>query len=232
MTDGKMNRKNKAGAVRKPLVIGAAVVAAVAALSVTVYAWFTNQRRLDTITKINAPTSLSIGAGAKEDSVYIDMGGIDVESGNEKHFVFCVFSDETAENYKIQLAHTTNIGFEYEIYKAVAGSGYVENYDVLYTAQDGQNYYYTKGETLSGGYINRDPVSLIADNTYHEKSYGNYSQVQKNAEPLYWQSKPAITPSNIVGTGFVDYYILRVSWASDVKNDKETDMVYITAGMS
>ncbi len=228
-----MNKRNKIGAYRKPFIIGAACLAAVAALSVTVYAWFTNQRRLDTITKINAPTALSIGAGAKEDSVYIDMGGIDVESGSEKNFVFCVFSDETAGDYKIQLAHTTNIGFTYEIYKATVGTGEVTaNYDVLYTDQSGNNYYYTKSSLLNGGYLNQEPGASIANTVYHEKSYGNYSEVQKNAEPLYWQSKPAITPSNLVGAGFVDYYILRVSWTEDVKNDKETDMVYITAGMS
>ncbi|MGN0577843.1 MAG: hypothetical protein ACI4J4_04405 [Ruminiclostridium sp.] len=223
-----MNRKNKTGAYRKPLIIGAAALAAVAALSVTVYAWFTNQRRLDAITKINAPTSLSIGAGAKEDSVYIDMGGIDVEAGNEKYFVFCVFSDTTAGNYKIQLAHTTNIGFNYEIYKS-EDNGTAESYTVLYTDQSGGAHYYTKGDKLDGRYINMDPVTLIAGDAYHEKSYGNYSQVQENAEPLYWQSDII---EKTAGTSFVDYYILRVSWTAGVKNDKETDMVYITAGMS
>ncbi|MGN0655242.1 MAG: hypothetical protein ACI4KR_00470 [Ruminiclostridium sp.] len=227
-----MNKRNKIGAYRKPVIIGAAAIAAVAALSVTVYAWFTNQRRLDTITKINAPTALSIGAGAKEDSMYIDMGGIDVDTGTYKDFVFCVFSDTTAGNYKIQLAHTTNIGFTYEIYKS-EDNGDENNVAVLYTDQNGGSHYYTKGDQLGGAYINRDPVTLIAGDAYHEESYGAYQKeyVQKNAEPLYWQSD-IIPPANTVGSGFVDYYILRVSWTAEVKNNKETDMVYITAGMS
>lgn len=235
MTDGKMNRKNKIWVYRKPLIIGAAAFAAVAALSVTVYAWFTNQRRLDTITKINAPTALSIGAGAKEDSAYIDMGGIDVEAEGEKKkdFVFCVFSDTTAGDYKIQLAHTTNIGFKYAIYKASEGSGTVVDYDVIYTDQSGGEHFYKKGSRLGddSNYLNISGIDpSIADNTLHQKTYGDYDYVQMNAEPLYWQSDN-ITPSQ-VGSGFVDYYILEVSWTADVKNDKETDMVYITAGMS
>ena len=101
--------------IKKPVLVTAIALAAAIGLSVTAYAWFTNQRRIATITKINAPTSLSIGAGAKEDAVYIDMGGIDVEKGRSKNFVFCVFSDDTLGDYKVQLAHTTNIGFEYTI---------------------------------------------------------------------------------------------------------------------
>jgi hypothetical protein len=31
---------------------------------------------------------------------------------------------------------------------------------------------------------------------------------------------------------FVDYYILTISWDEGAKNDKETDMVYLTAGRS
>lgn len=226
-----MKEKDKTRAYRKPVIIGAVSITAVIALSVTAYAWFTNQRRLDTITKINAPNSLSIGAGAKEDSVYIDMGGIDVDTGTYKDFVFCVFSDETAGAYKIQLAHTTNIGFTYTIYKS-ADDGNSENYAVLYTDQLGNPYYYTKKDRLIGDYINKELGTSIANTAYHEKSYGDYSEVQKNAEPLYWQNKDPIEPTPSGEGGFVDYYILEVSWDNTVENDKETDMVYITAGLS
>ena len=78
-----------------------------------------------------------------------------------------------------------------------------------------------------------DENTGIANGTYHEKTYGAYGSqfVQKNAEPLYWQSSPAITPA-AAGNMFTDYYILEVSWDSDkVTNNKETDMVYLTAGM-
>ena len=55
--------------------------------------------------------------------------------------------------------------------------------------------------------------------------------VQKNAEPLYWQNTDPIE-HQASELSFVDYYILEVSWDStQVVNDKETDMVYLTAGM-
>ena len=64
--------------------------------------------------------------------------------------------------------------------------------------------------------------------------------VQSNAEPLYWLANEegvnAMNPVN-VGTRsedgksfFCDYYILHISWEPGyVVNDKETDMVYLTA---
>ena len=64
-----------------------------------------------------------------------------------------------------------------------------------------------------------------------KKSYDEYTFVQKNAEPLYWQNTNPIE-HQAAELNFVDYYILEVSWNSaDVSNDKETDIVYITAGM-
>lgn len=216
--------------IKKPVLVTAIALAAAIGLSVTAYAWFTNQRMIATITRINAPTSLSIGAGAKEDAVYIDMGGIDVEKGRSKSFVFCVFSDDTLGDYKVQLAHTTNIGFEYTIYKSTE-SGTANSFDVLYTDSGNENHYYVKGEVLGGRYLNKDVVSGIANDSLHDKSYGTYENVQKNAEALYWQSD-VIQPTQSGVMGFVDYYILEVSWDSQVKNDKETDMVYIMAGLS
>ena len=72
-------------------------------------------------------------------------------------------------------------------------------------------------------------------------SRNNYSKIQENAEPLYWQSNDTLGS----GTDLVDYYILTVSWAKrpagqqedktndkykyiDDIEDKETDIVYIS----
>ena len=104
---------------KKRFTAAAISITALITLSITAYAWFTYQRRIETITKIAAPTSLAIGAGAKEDSSNIDMGGIDVtDTAQKKDFVFCVYSDTDVGEYKIQLAHTTNIDFTYTIYKS------------------------------------------------------------------------------------------------------------------
>ena len=228
-----MNKKRKLN--NKPLVIAALSLTVTLMLSATVYAWFTNQRRLKTMTRINSPSSLSIGAGAKEDSANIDMGGIDVtDAAGKKDFVFCVFSDETVGNYKIQLAHTTNIDFTYKIYKAVESDTPLINDDIIvYVDESKASHYYIKdSKELNGSYLNlNEGDSKTADGSLHEKSYDEYGFVQKNAEPLYWQNTDPIEHTE-AGASFVDYYILEVSWDSaSVSNDKETDMVYLTAGM-
>lgn len=231
-------KKDNKKSNNKPWIIAAVSLVVLLTATAAVYAWFTNQRKIDTITKVNAPTSLKIGAGAKEDSANIDMGGIDVtsETVKKKDFVFCVYSDSTVGNYKIQLAHTTNIGFKYTIYKAAESSTKPSEGDfVLYEdhTTEKNSHYYTKGAEISGAYLNQKEADKIANDTLHDKSYGTYSSVQKNAEPLYWQSTESIHPTTATGEkGFVDYYILEVSWEGvTIPNDKETDMFYITAGI-
>ena len=208
------------------------VSALICAGSATAYAWFTNQRKLATITKVNAPITLVIGAGAKESSLNINMGGINVEDeSGKKDFVFSVFSDESVEKYKLQLAHTTNIDFEYTIFKAEEHMSDPGNDRVEYTDESGNIRYYTKsGTALSGVFLNQN--GKIADKSLHDKSYDDYKKVQENAEPLYWQTADVIQPTNNNLSGFVDYYILEISWNDAVVNNKETDMVYITAGIA
>lgn len=219
---------------RKALLITAISLTAAFVLSTTVYAWFTNQRRLETMTRISSPSSLYIGAGAKEDSANIDMGGIDVtDATGKKDFVFCVYSDETVGNYKLQLAHTTNIDFTYTIFRATeSDTALITNDMILYVDESGVSHYYAKdGTALPGGYLNLGGDGKTANGTLHDKSYDGYDLVQKNAEPLYWQNRDPITHDQSMRS-FVDYYILEVSWnSSEVSNNKETDMVYLTAGM-
>lgn len=199
---------------------------------VMVYAWFTNQRKLATVTKVNAPSALVIGAGAKESSLNIDIGSINVEDeARKKDFVFSVYSDNSVEKYKLQLAHTTNIDFVYTIYKADESMSYQGSDSVEYIDEADNAHYYTKnGAALSGHYLNLN--GRIADKSLHSKSYDEYDKVQKNAEPLYWQTENEIQPTNNSVSGFLDYYILEISWDEDVSNNKETDMVYLTVGIA
>ncbi|MGN0115424.1 MAG: hypothetical protein ACI396_08850 [Acutalibacteraceae bacterium] len=218
---------------RKIMLSTAIIITLLLVACASVYAWFSNQRSLATMTKVQSPVTLTIGAGNKEDSKYIDLGGIDVEGENtSKDFVFCVQSASANGNYKIQLAHTTNIAFTYKIYSAKevadpSGDSVVTYYSEL----ENKDFYYKKGTEISGAYLNQDADSKIANSVKHTDTYGAYNNVQKNAEPLYWQNSTPIKPASSEN-GFVDYYILEVNWVKDsVKNDKETDMVYISAGM-
>ena len=77
----------------------------------------------------------------------------------------------------------------------------------------------------------------------HDLSYGDEKKenivdkrkVQRNNEPLYFLAEEngvkVMKPCNTLqNNDFLDYYVIRVSWkAGEVHEDKETDIVYLTA---
>ena len=176
------------------------------------------------MTKINEPHMLSIKAGDMQDIEQLELGTIDV-SGEQKYkdVVFCVYSDKEAEYY-LQLAHTTNIGFQYTIYEASLDN---EQGTIDYLGTK-----YTKRETLAGSYLNKESKTRYATDAYHTQTYGSYDHVQISAEPLYWRSTSQETlPAESNSDKYcVNYYILNISWGKEVQNNKETDMIYIMAG--
>lgn len=218
----KMEKKKK-----RQLVI-AVSLSVVLLVALPVYAWFTHKRSVALTTKINAPTQLYITAGNKESVANLEMADIDVENGSYKDFVFGIGGTDV-QNYQIQLAHTTNIPFEYEIYRAKSVSETDKSAEaVVYVSDSDGTFYYDKlGDSpISGKYINRDGSEILANSTLHEKSYDSYGNVQKNAEALYWQSVDlSVTDTE---DPFCDYFIIRVKWNDKVQNNKETDMVYLT----
>jgi len=215
-------------------------------------AWLSHQKRIATMAKINSPAKLSLKSGANEDIIQFKMAGIDTENGNYKDFVFCV-EGEDISNYNIQIAHTTNINFTYTVYQATPDIDYdpaVDNGGVEYITADRDSVYYMPANNaLSGAYVNEqnevfnisgnDVNRKIGTTQYAEPSYDDSSDArQKYAEPLYWQTNPAIIADGTAydidshERSFQNYYVLRVSWGSDVRNDKETDLIYITAQVS
>ena len=224
---GKFRKLEKKKKLQLVIAVSLLVVLLVA---LPAYAWFTHKRSIALTTKINAPTQLYITAGNKESVANLEMADIDVEEGSYKDFVFGIGGIDV-QNYQIQLAHTTNIPFEYEIYRAKSVSENDKSAEaVVYVSDSDDTFYYDKaGNTPVGGkYLNRDGTEILANNTLHEKSYDSYGNVQKNAEALYWQSDTL--PVKDGGQPFCDYYIIRVKWDKNetVKNNKETDMVYLT----
>lgn len=215
--------KNK----KRQLVIAVSLLV-VLLVALPVYAWFTHKRSIALTTKINAPTQLYITAGNKESVANLEMADIDVENGSYKDFVFGIGGTDV-QNYQIQLAHTTNIPFEYEIYRAKDVPEADKNNDtVVYVSNEVNKtfYYNIDGDKISGNYLNQNGSKILANSTLHEKSYDTYSNVQKNAEALYWQS--GVLPANDNSNPFCDYFIIRVKWNDKVQNNKETDMVYLT----
>lgn len=193
---------------RSLLLIAVLAVAIVLTLAAGTLAWLRYDRSLQTATMIQVPT-LSI-RGSTDDAIPIDLGEIDISGAGSKAVIFRVVSNP-GTRYLVQLAHTTNIPLTYTIYPAStdgAGSSVTEH---------GVTCYYS--DALSGAYLGQN-------GTQHAATYGTYGNVQDNAEPLYWQSE--VQTSNAEGN---DFYVLVVSWSGGSKNDKETDMIYLTAGI-
>lgn len=213
---------------RKKRAIAAVAVAALALVVLPVFAWLYMQRSMETITKVNMPYALLIGAGDAKPIQQLQLSNIDVSASKSKDVVFCVYSEKKSKSYDLQLAHTTNIGFKYEIYKASrpAAGASAENV-VSYLGKQ-----YKKGNLLVGSYLNKDGNSDNATNTYHGITYGEYSSVQKSAEPLYWKTtnQETLPEKKDDTTYYVNYYILHIFWDENVQNNKETDMIYLMAG--
>ncbi|MBO4692772.1 MAG: hypothetical protein J5659_00045 [Clostridia bacterium] len=218
-------------------------------LSLVAIAWFSYVRRMGAVAEITDPTAIFINAGNAEDVRYLDLGGIDVEGENSyKDFVFCIRGNHVS-NYKIQLSYTTNNQFDYEIYTAtmVTSPGAVPANPeslVVYDTHDGssgtQYYYAASGATpLPGSFLNKDTGAsekLAKNNdSYYEDTYtpggtnSTYDNRHKYAIPLYWHTSSSISPVMDANSDFCDYFILRVIWDSNSRNNKETDIVYIAA---
>lgn len=249
---------------KKIQLIIAVLLTVVVLIAAPTLAWFSYQRQIATMAKINSPAKLTIKSGHNEDVIQFEMSGVNVGDGKSvgsEYFVFCVEGEDIA-TYNLQIAHTTNIPFTYTLYKAhESNSGTVEyegasgtyHYALAEQFYDSESY---KSRGVYGGYINDSGNTnrTIADNNYTEKSYDtadynaleNGTHVQRYAEPIYWQTKEAIHSDwldnnsiqyNVYGTDdpehrFLNYYVLRVSWTADAfpeGNDKETDLIYITA---
>lgn len=181
------------------------------------------------MTKINEPHMLSIKAGDMQDIEQLELGTIDVSREQKyKDVVFCVYSEKAGQLYYLQLAHTTNIGFTYTIYKASK----TDSEGITYLGD-----HFKQGDVLSGNYLNMATGGKYATNAYHTTTYPaegspSYDKVQQSAEPLYWKSANQEALPQVSGTDsdYVNYYILRISWDETVQNNKETDMIYLMAG--
>lgn len=220
----------KKWSTKKTWAVTAIAMALLALLIVPVFGWMYMERSMETMTKINIPYALKLGAGNTRPIQELELSNIDV-SGEQKYkdIVFCVYSSQENREYDLQLAHTSNIGFTYNIYHAAKDV----NGSVNYLKEN-----YSQWAELKGRYLNKQADSKYATYEFHETTYGSYSNVQKSVEPLYWKTteKQILNEKNSAITKiidedkyYVDYYILRISWDDTVQNNKETDIIYIMA---
>ena len=227
---------------RRLIMSGAALVIS-GLLLVVSYAWFYTQREMSTAAWIKAPVVLDIRAGNDQDIKYLDMGNIEVgETDGYKDYVFCVYG-KPIDNYSLQLAYTTNIAFHYEVYRVDLS----DNGDIVFQSPENSARFKRVNDipVIIGLSMNEIKANNESPAKYqsHALSYGDEkkenivarTKVQANNEPLYFLAEEngikVMRPRNIIdGKEFLDYYVIRVSWkAGEVHEDKETDIVYLTA---
>lgn len=175
-----------------------AVLAAAVLLSALggTMAWLRYARSLHTLARIQVP-SMTLTGPQGESTLPVALGDMDLSRPGSKESIFRIASNK-GTHYILQLAHTTNLPLKYTIYQ-------------LSSASDTSG-----GTALAGNYRN-------GDGTLHSVTYGDYDKVQKNAQPLYWQSEVQTSSGE-------EFYVLVVTWDAGA-NNKETDMIYITAGI-
>lgn len=213
------------------------VVALIAGLS---YAWFYNQTDMATLMAIKPPSTISIrGPGGSEmTSLDLNYADGDKDANNKVTVkrVICVQSEVSVTGYKLEIVHTTNLkGLTFSLYPvSTDGSGSVTDSD-----EKGTSYTYRYNSSdenkLSGNYLNQANSTSeykYATNEKHQQNYGDYTEVQAHAEPLYWLAKDSLSPDTdttnqvtIDGTTYNrTYYVCEVSWT---ETTKETDIFYI-----
>ena len=180
-----------------------AVLAAAVLLSALggTMAWLRYARSLHTLARIQVP-SMTLTGPQGGSTLPVALGDMDLSQAGKKESIFRIASNK-GTHYILQLAHTTNLPLNYTIYK-------------LSSASDTSG-----GTALTGSY--RNLSGTLADGTLHSVTYGDYNKVQKNAQPLYWQSEVQTSSGE-------EFYVLVVTWDAGA-NNKETDMIYITAGI-
>ena len=239
------NISAKAAMIRKLLLPFISLLVVFSVLVVSVFAWLAARRSIVSYAPVATPEPLFIGAGHRdfdavnhkftddhfEDIRYLYLNGIDVEQDKDYYdYVFCVYGS-MVPGYRIQLSHTTNNQFTYQIFHATESSVESEGCVAYTTHSDTPTtYYYTvNGSAISGNYLNSTTVDgeTLANNTRHYRTYGSYNDVNKYAEPIYWQTT-GVEPGYSHGD-FINYYILRVNINNKETNDRETDVVCFAA---
>ena len=169
-------------------------------VALPVAAWFSYQRGIVKLQKIQSPNSLVLSAAHREDSINFEINGINAEEnvldgeGNpfydngrtrkitHKDYVFSV-SGAAVDQFMIQLAYTTNNPFTYEIYAAkelTVKPTVSANEEVNYVT------YVVKGNSAAG-------IPVLVDDENHD-----YHQSVGKDTMLYYMIDESAADSNVV----------------------------------
>lgn len=196
------------------------------------FGWMATDRSLGTVTKVERPSLLRIMGPNRSELDLIRISDIDLSTPvGSSHFVFCVYGRARAnQSYHLEVAYTTNIPFEYSLYKASIDTPTAEC-STLYQGQLLENTYYYQAIPIGMEKLNASGSNAIlsADNPFYQATYADtdITSVQTNAMPMYSLARGLARRAEPDVDGFfADYYVLEVSWAHLTRN-KETDIIYL-----
>ncbi len=228
-------------------------------LAIGIYAWFSYHQGLNSMTKVKAPPTLNLASGHLDEISYFELQDIDVTKGKNseekdekyKDYVFSVEPGKIAK-YNIQIAHTTNIPFKYELYRAKEDV----NGDIVYRTSEDEEITYSiiTEEQIEGidqkiNLKDYNPDNRSTGRTLGledklpagRKNYDDGDTVNIYAAPLYSIARNISRNDAVIDKSAErDYFVLRLVWKykdslSDSEkwnyavNNKETDIVYISA---
>jgi len=209
------------------------IIALISTAAIPVYAWFAYQDKIEVMSKVKEPPSINLASGGDDPALYISLENIDVSSGTEKYIVFSVEPGKYSA-YDIQLSHTTNIPFTYELYRVTED----ENGSIEYTDhtrnvdEETELHYsimteYTYDSTVTAGKVNLIDVNpdnkssgrtLGDETTLATKNRRNYDisfdNVNQYVKPLYSIARkiPKIDSDNNEDR---DYFAIKLIWQID-----------------
>ncbi len=216
---------------------GKRLMAAFAVLAVAVMVmgltltWFVGSQSTSTVAKVREPSKLRIlGPNAttiEQVDLSYDTSNIDSDKKVTVRRGFCVESG--GDPFELYVANTTNIsGLTINVYRvtvnSVGGSG-----DVV---ESGSYSWSKTGDAIKFTFINKDSDStsdLAETIGKGDPTFGDYTDVQRNAAPLYRYHAFATTDLDKDSSNYsadVTNFIIELTWTESVK---ETDIVYLIA---
>lgn len=195
----KLIKKFKSLSKRKRIETIVAMMLVVAMLIVVpIYAWFAYQRKAAEMFKVEYPNSLYINAAHREDRIFFDLDGIDINdykidpltkkqmknaNGDaipvtQMMYVFSVSGSNTTA-FRLQMAHTTNNLFTYTLYEAKQYTDYSD----ASTAAGGDKDLIVRYDQHAGSHT-ENTIQVIGD---------LYDENDNTTDPLYYVKGTALT---------------------------------------
>ena len=221
------------------------IIALMCTMAIPVYAWFAYQDKIEVLTKVKEPPAINLASGGDDPALYITLENIDVSAGTDKYIVFSIEPGKYSA-YDIQLSHTTNIPFTYQLYRVKEdANGTIEYTDHTRTEGEETGLKYSIISTASGTTngeviltdINPDDRSTGRILGYEEdleaKSRRNYvvgegaDDVNQYVKPLYSVARriPQLNQSDD-DSAERDYFAIKITWTQGPNNKTEEDADY------